>query len=380
LVSHGRALTMRILYTIPTLEHGGAERQLSYIAAELAAMGHDIHVASSRGGANLGRMQSAGVEWHRLGGSHRDPLIFLRLLRLMRRLRPDVVQTILTPMDILGGAAALVTGTRWVLRESSSAKLYATGWRHRLRLSLARTADAVVSNSAGGDAYWREASWAPPLHVIPNALPLEEVAGGAGTTPAEDFDPGVKVVLYAGRMDAGKNVEGVMAVLARVADEVPFVAVMCGDGPSRPRLEAMARELGLADRVLFKGYVDNLWALMRRADAFVSLSRVEGCPNVVLEAMACGCPLVVSDISAHREILDERSARFADPDDTARAAAELKAALLFGDEARTRAARARATRRPVEATARLYEQLYRGLVGGARDACLAGAVSDSEAA
>lgn len=371
---------MRILYTIPTLEHGGAERQLSYIAAELAARGHDIHVASSRGGANLGRMQSAGVEWHRLGGSHRDPLIFLRLLRLMRRLKPDVVQTILTPMDILGGAAALVTGTRWVLRESSSAQLYATGWRHRLRLSLARTADAVVSNSAGGDAYWREASRAPPLHVIPNALPLEEVAGGAGATPAEEFDPGVKVVLYAGRMDAGKNVEGVMAALARVADEVPFVAVMCGDGPSRPRLEAMARESGLADRVLFKGYVDNLWALMRRADAFVSLSRFEGCPNVVLEAMACGCPLVVSDISAHREILDERSARFADPDDTARAAAELKAALLFGDEARTRAARARATRRPVEATARLYEQLYRGLVGGARDACLAGAVSDSEAA
>lgn len=380
MVSHGRALTMRILYTIPTLGHGGAERQLSYIAAELAAMGHDIHVASSRGGANLGRMQAAGVEWHRLGGSHRDPLIFLRLLRLMRRLRPDVVQTILTPMDILGGAAALMTGTRWVLRESSSAQLYATGWRHRLRLLLARTADAIVSNSAGGDAYWREAPGAPPLHVIPNALPLEEVAGWARAMPAEEFDLGVKVVLYAGRMDAGKNVEGVLAALARVADELPFVAVMCGDGPSRMKLEAMARELGLADRVLFKGYVDNLWALMRRADAFVSLSRFEGCPNVVLEAMACGCPLVVSDIPAHREILDEHSARFADPDDTARAAAELKAALLFGDEARTRAARARAARRPVETTARLYEQLYRGLVGEARDACLAGAVSDSEAA
>lgn len=370
---------MRILYTIPTLGHGGAERQLSYIAAELAARGHDIHVASSRGGANLGRMQAAGVEWHRLGGSHRDPLIFFRLLRLMRRLKPDVVQTILTPMDILGGAAALMTGTRWVLRESSSAQLYVAGWRHRLRLSLARMADAVVSNSAGGDAYWRKASGAPPLHVIPNALPLEEVAG-ASPAAAAGFGPGVKVVLYAGRMDAGKNVEGVLTALARVDDEVPFVAVMCGDGPSRPRLEALARELGLADRVIFKGYVDNLWALMRRADAFVSLSRFEGCPNVVLEAMACGCPLVVSDIPAHRELLDERSARFADPDDTARVAVELKEALLFGDEARARAARARAARRPVETTARLYEQLYRSLVGEADDACLAGAVSDSEAA
>ncbi|HEX8149325.1 MAG TPA: glycosyltransferase [Pyrinomonadaceae bacterium] len=374
---------MRILYSIPTLGHGGAERQLSYLAAELSARGHDVHVASSRGGVNLGRMESAGVEWHRLGGvGHRDPQIFYRLLRLMRRLRPDVVQTILTPMDIMGGAAALLTGTRWVLRESSSAPLYATGLRHRLRLSLARMADAVVSNSAGGDAYWRKASGAPPLHLIPNAIPFDEIAAGAGAARATGlgFGPGVKVVLYAGRMDAGKNVEGVLAALARVAEEVPLVGVMCGDGPSRPRLERMARELGLARRVVFKGYVDNLWELMRGADAFVSLSRFEGCPNVVLEAMACGCPLVVSDIPAHRELLDERSARFADAEDTARAAAELKATLMFGGEARARAARLRAAQRPVEATARLYEQLYLGLLGGAYDARLGAQISDGEAA
>src|SRR5215216_4989655 len=98
---------MRILYTIPTLGYGGAERQLSYLAAELAARGHEVHVASSRGGANLRRVKSAGAEWHHLGGvCHSDPVILYRLLRLIRRLRPDVVQTILTPMDILGGTAA----------------------------------------------------------------------------------------------------------------------------------------------------------------------------------------------------------------------------------------------------------------------------------
>jgi glycosyltransferase involved in cell wall biosynthesis len=372
---------MRILYTIPTLAHGGAERQLSYLAAELAARGHDVHVASSRGGVNLGRMESAGVVWHRLGGmGHRDPFTFYRLVRLMKRLRPDVVQTILTPMDIMGGAAALLTGTRWVLRESSSAPLYANGLRHRVRRSLARMADAVVSNSAGGDAYWRAAAGAPPLHVIPNAIPFEEIATGTSAARPAGFGGETKVVLYAGRMDEGKNVESVIAALARVAEEVPFVAVMCGDGPARPRLERLAGELGIASRVVFKGYVDDLWDLMRGADAFVSLSRFEGCPNVVLEAMACGCPLVVSDIPAHRELLDERSARFADPDDAAKAAAEIKATLLFGGGARARAARARAARRPVEAAARLYEQLYSRLLGGQRDARLAGAVSDGEAA
>ena len=371
---------MRILYCIPTLGHGGAERQLSYLAAALAARGHEVHVASARAGANLARLESAGVRWHRLGGvCSRDPLIFFRLLRLMRRLRPDVVQTILAPMDIVGGAAALLTRTRWVLRESSSAPLYASGWRSRLRLSLGRMADAVVSNSAGGDAYWRSTPGATALRVIPNALPLDEIAK-ADPARADGFGPGEKVVLYAGRMDAGKNVESLIAALARAAREASFVAVMCGDGPRRPQLERTARARGVADRVVFKGYVDNLWDLMKRADVFVTLSRVEGCPNVVLEAMACGCPLVVSDIPAHRELLDERSARFVDADDTARAAADIKEILSRGDASRASAARRRAAGRPVEATARRYEQLYLSLYGEECDSRRGAQVSDNEAA
>jgi len=143
----------------------------------------------------------------------------------------------------------------------------------------------------------------------------------------------------------------------------------------------MARELGVAHRLVFTGFVENLWDLMKRANALVSLSRFEGRPNVVLEAMACGCPLVVSDIPAHREILDERSALFADPDDPAAAAAALKATLVCGDEARGRARAARVSDAglPVEETARLYEQLYLSLLGEACDSRGGARVSSSQA-
>lgn len=364
------ACSMRLLYCIPDLGHGGAERQLSYLAAELARTGHEVHLASRRGGANLDRMKSAGVVWHCLGGtSNRDPVIFFKLFGLMRKLKPDIVQTILTPMDILGGAAALLTRTRWVLRESSSAPLYAAGWRHRLRSTLGRLSDAVVSNSAGGYNYWRAAREGRPLHVIPNAIPLDEIAkSDSARVSGFAFGADEKVVLYAGRIDSGKNVESVVAALARLADEAPFTAVICGDGLRRRHAERMSRALGIAHRIVFNGYVDNLWDLMKRADALISLSRFEGCPNVVLEAMACGCPLIVSDIPAHREILDERTALFADPDKPDEAAAALKATLLCGDAARRRArlARERAANRHVETTARLYEQLYLSLLGEAR--------------
>jgi glycosyltransferase involved in cell wall biosynthesis len=388
---------MRLLYCIPDLEHGGAERQLSYLAAEMARMGHKVHVASRHGGPNLERMETAGVVWHPLAGAKsrnsvtflgltrlvRAFVIFIRLVGLMRKLRPDIVQTILAPMDILGGAAALLTRTPWVLKESSSSLVYTTYRRYWFRFAFGRLSDAVIANSVGGYDYWRLTCKKRPLQMIPNGLPLSEIAkSDSGHVHGLEFAPEVKVVLYAGRVDIWKNVEDLIAALARIAGEVPFIAVICGDGTHRLQVERMAHELGIADRVLFKGYVNNLWDLMKRADAFVSMSRCEGRPNVVLEAMACGCPLVVSDIPAHREILDERTALFAGPDDTDAIAAALKATLLRGEAARmrARAARIKAAGWTVEKMAHLYEELYLNLFDEARASKYEESISGSEAA
>jgi glycosyltransferase involved in cell wall biosynthesis len=359
---------VKLLYCIPTLGDGGAERQLSYLSAELSRMGHDVHVASSRGGTNLERLRSEGVEWHRLGGvSNRDPLIFFRLVGLLRRLRPDIVQTILTPMDIMAGAAALLTRTPWILRESSSAPLYGAGLRHRWRTVLGRRADGIVSNSAGGSNYWRSLGATRLLCNIRNGVPLDEINEVGSFTPDLLAKGNAKVLLFAGRLDKGKNVDNLIVALSRLADQLSFVAFICGDGPRRGHLESLARKLGIADRLTFTGYVKNLWTLMKRADAVISLSRFEGCPNVVMEAMACGTPLVVSDIRAHREILDNTSALFVDPenpDDSVRVIAE----VLQGGQAtkaRARVALARSSTWTVEATAQQYERMYLRLLSSA---------------
>jgi glycosyltransferase involved in cell wall biosynthesis len=272
-------------------------------------------------------------------------------------------------MDILGGASAQLTRTRWVLRESSAAAAHPPGWKSKLRVALSARADAIVSNSGAGDAYWRSQGVGRPLHLIPNGIPFDEIAAARPAVwPGLATGPGGKMLLYAGRMDRGKNVENLIRALSRIAREVSFTALLCGDGPLRASLEGLARELGLGDRVVFSGYVENLWALMKRADAFAFLSGYEGRPNVVLEAMACGSPLVVSDIPAHREILDGRSACFARPDDPAGIAEAVKTTLLFEEAARERAsaARARVAGWTVREMAERYEQLYLSVIAAGR--------------
>jgi glycosyltransferase involved in cell wall biosynthesis len=333
---------MKILLCIPSLDQsGGAERQLSYLATELARRGHDVHVAHGRGGALVAPLARAGVTLHEIGGrGNYDPRMIVRLVRLMRAIRPAVVQTNLPQMDILGGLAALLTGTRWILQERSAAPSYPPGWKSRLRRRLGRAASAIVSNSKEGDAYW---SFANRRHIIPPGIP---------SIPAATQEPDSNVVLFAGRLDEGKNAGTFLDALELL--DVEFTAFLCGDGPLRRELERKG-----GPRVTFTGVVSDVWERMQRASVVVSLSRYEGCPNAVMEAMACGTPLVVSDIPAHRALLTDDCALFVDPDDAPSAAAAIRSALVDRDSARARAriAQERASRQTIAAMADRYEAL-----------------------
>jgi len=337
---------MKILYCIPTLGAGGAERQLAYLAAGMKKAGHDVHVAFATTGPNDDRLAASGVAMHDVGERwNYDPRILLKLIRLVTTIRPDIVQTALTQMDILGGMVALLTRTAWILRESSAAPSYPPGWKSALRRLLGRRADAIIANAREGHDYWGTGD------VIRNGVPCGEIDAAP---PAAAQGP---TILFAGRIDEGKNVATLIEAMSRI-DGV--TVTICGDGPQRPAIEQLAARLGIAQRVVFAGSVSDVWSRIKAADAVVTLSRFEGCSNVVMEAMACGTPLIVSDIAAHRELLEEQSASFVSCDDAAQAASAIQAILLDRDAARARAqtARARAEQWTIEAMVRRYEEVY----------------------
>jgi len=366
--SGNRAGQLRILHVLPHLSGGGAERQMSYLVPELVRMGHEVHVAYLAASDRESALSLPGAHLHRLRAcGNYDLRILWQLIRLLRRIRPNVVHTWIMQMDILGGVAARITKVPWMLREASSRLAYPPNWKHRLRTWVAANAVTIVANSAGGKAYWHDQY--PNTHccVIPNGLPLDELASAEPYSRKElGIAPGEPMVLYVGRLaseeSTQKNLRALLAALVEVIAKIPAVAVLCGGGPQRRELEEEARAMGIGDRVRFLGHrpPSEVWRLLKCADVFVSLSAFEGCPNAVIEAMACGCSLVASDIPAHREILDQKSAFFADPNDSRQTAETILASLSDVDHARQRAKTAQASTAQwsIPSMAQQYEAAY----------------------
>lgn len=350
---------MRILHVIPTMGSGGAERQLSYLAGALRELGHDVHIALLRGGPNLARLETSGatIHWLKATGNH-DPRIVIRLFALVRALKPDVVHTWIPQMDILGGLVASVTMTPWILSERSATAMYAPSVKTRLRRTLARFTKAIISNSEGGLDYWATSNSKARRAVIPNGVPFEEIDAALPTLPSSESSDAKPFLLHVGRLSLEKNVAAILRSMALTRGNARLI--LCGDGPEAEHLLGMRDALGLHTRVEFRGFDSNVWGLMKTAAGLVTLSRVEGQPNAVLEAMACGCPIVASDIPAHRELLDGETATLVnanDPTAVARALDYLSSGLT---EVRSRAAKARelSRERAFSHIARQYLQAY----------------------
>lgn len=344
---------------------GGAERQLTYLAAGLRRRGDEVHVATASRGVNWGRLLESGATAHELrtAGAH-DPRLFWHLRALIRTVDPHAVQVWLRQMDVAGGIAALLQGKPLVIAERTSAAAYPPSLKHDVRVRIGRRAHAIVANSEQGAAYWRaRRADARKLHVIPNIVPVDEIARAAAATELP-FATERPVVLFAGRLDAEKNVDTLLAAFSAALARTSFNVAICGTGTMQARVVEWIASNHLDGQAALLGYTPGLWSVMKRAAVLVSPALFEGSPNVVLEAMAARCPLIVSDIPGHRALLDESSALLVDPRSPlgfARAIDEVLQAPAAAD-ARADAAFARTGRFDADTIAASYQEIYRTIV------------------
>jgi len=352
--------------------NGGSQRQLAYLAREQARRDGQVAVAFGQDGPISSLLSGGGVEVLRFAERRSlDARLVIEARRFVRHFRPDIIQTWLPQMDVVGGIAARWARVPWILSERSSAVAYDRNVKNWLRERVANGATAIVANSGGGLAFWKgRVSERVARHVIPNIVPVQEIDG---TTPVEDaasgLTPGGRLILSVASFSPLKNVPNVVKAIGLLSGRIDYKAFLCGDGTHPESIEEAIRSAGIAHRVAVLGLRNDVWRWMRRANVLVSVSVVEGQPNAVLEAMAAGCPVVLSDIPAHREIADEACAVFVDPKSVESIAEGIAATLEDEPAARARAARARdrVLRLSAGDAASRFEEVYRSARPGKRD-------------
>lgn len=348
------------------MEGGGAERQLSMLAAEQRRRGESVCIGVRRGGIFEAPLRDSEVPISFLGDHPGfNPVLLARICTLIRKVRPDVVQTWLPQMDIVGGLAAVALSVPWVIAERSSKAAYlGLGLTETARLRLARFSRAIVANSTGGVAYWREKTGGRlRVEKVSNAVDVTAIRAAA-SGPGELSANAGKPLLVVGRLAPEKALEIVVEAVKLVAQRQTIEVLFIGEGPLRTDLQKMIADAGLDTQCALIPFRDDWWRLLGDASAVVSASRYEGEPNVVLEAMAAGCPLIVSDIPAHRAILHDESALLVPVDDSAALARAMASVLTHPEPARVRAAcaAARADTFTIAAAAEGYESIYRRIM------------------
>jgi glycosyltransferase involved in cell wall biosynthesis len=299
----------RILHVIPTLDRSGAEKQLVLLARGLPRDEFDVHVcALSRGGPLESDLQSARIPLKVIDKQWKiDPLAWWRLERHIAALKPDLVQTWLFAANAYGRTAALAAGTRRIVASERCVDQWKAGHQLALDRLLAKRTDAIVVNSRGVQQFYA-AEGIPPakLRLIPNGigpappsdLPREQLLAELG------LPPGARLIGAVGRLWPQKRFKDLIwatDLLHVLRDDAHLLVI--GDGPQRAVLERYARLCRIAEHVHFLGTRHDVPRLMPHFDLVWLASSYEGLPNVIMEAMACGVPVVASDIWGNRELV-----------------------------------------------------------------------------
>jgi phosphatidylinositol alpha-mannosyltransferase len=290
---------------------GGVTEHVDATARVLRGRGHDVTVVTSgprapkpepgviRVGTNL-TVQYNGAENHMTMGLGLVP----QLSTALERGRFDLVHVHcpiapVLPLLAIRLARVPLVGTFHSVSSDLPYRLFGS-WLSPFFRRLRR---ALAVSEAARDYIGRH--FDGPVDVVPNGVDLTRFR--PGITPALAPEEGVPTILYVGRFDPRKGLPELVeacAILAR--DSVPFRLVLVGDGVLRPGIERMVRKGPLRGLVRFEGRVghDRLPAFYASADVFCSPARGgESFGLVLLEAMACGVPVVATDLPGYRTVI-----------------------------------------------------------------------------
>jgi glycosyltransferase involved in cell wall biosynthesis len=301
---------IRLAFVITELEPGGAERCLVELATRLdrsrfSPVVYSLGPAPEKQSL-VARLAASGVPTHFLGftSSWQYFRAVGHLSKMLEEQRPEIVQTFLFHANIIGAAAARKAGVPHLISGLRVAD--PRWWRIACERSMTKSADRYVCVSQGVAEFYRRRGFsAEKLVVIPNGI---EIARWRNAKPKDLAELGLpsgrRAILFVGRLDKQKGMDRFFQELPALFRELPdYDLLVVGDGPQAAALERSARRLESHDRVHFLGWQADIPPIMAAADVLVLPSRWEGMPNVVLEAMAVGKPVVATQAEGTVELV-----------------------------------------------------------------------------
>lgn len=295
---------MKIVYTYKDLSNkGGAERIICEKAGALAARGHEVHILCNHGGFHNPpayplspsvQVHDLGIAMDEKGTSLTLPLRWLRyrrtlgnaIDRTLERINPDIV--VVTPLwpyrEFLRHSRHAVMESHTYRRTMVFGSRIGSFLNHRRISQLARHCTAVVALTHDDARAWTESGH---VYVIPNFTEIKTLAPNSGPR---------RNAMLIGRLHPEKCVDEAIEAWSIVVKKHPdHVLDIYGDGQCEDRLQQQIKRLGLENNVRLLGVTDNPEAAYRSHDFMVLSSSHEAFSLVIIEAMACGCPVISYD-------------------------------------------------------------------------------------
>lgn len=300
---------------IPSLHGGGAERAMVNFAGEIARRGRRVDLVVARRQGALISIVPDGVRIIDLMAA-RVMTALPPLVRYLRSERPQALFATISNANVVAALASRCVRQRprLILRQSnaplSEPKVtVAMRVTHYALPRLYRLADEIIAVSEGvaAELVSMDCRLARQLSTIPTPVLSDEVLQMGTQSPGHPWleAGGAPVILGAGRLVRRKGFEDLLRAFAQVRAVCPARLVIIGEGEDRARLERMVEEMGIGQDVSLPGFSQNPFAFMSRAAVFALSSHTEGLPNVLIQAMAFGTPVVSTNCrSGPAEILD----------------------------------------------------------------------------
>jgi len=312
---------LRVCFVVPSLAGGGAERVAVQVLNALDAARWDRSMfLFERSGPYLADVSpSIRLE----GPAPSAPVGRLgrwnALRQFIRRTRPDVIVAFLSYLSVLTAAFAADVGAKVVFAVGTPMSAFLTDADYRwsrpwnrwmlataMRIGCTVT-DLVLATSQGVADDLIESFHGQParVRVVNNPVDLAGVASAA-REPLDAGDLALwrrPVIVAAGRLAAVKNYPLLIEAFAILRQRTAASLFILGEGDQETELRRLIHDRGLDDTVHLCGFRANPWSYIARADVFALTSRYEGFGNVIVEAMACGVPVVATSSPGTREIL-----------------------------------------------------------------------------